>query len=62
MTGSIPSELPQAIQTQSDAVDIHAHVHRYRTCSRRASKAVRDGDIDVLVVDAQRLEWRRQSR
>ena len=60
VTGSIPTELPQAIQTQSDAVDIHSRVHRYETLTA-GQRAVRDGDIDVLVVDGQRLEWRRQA-
>ena len=50
VTGSIPNELPRAIQTQGDAVDIHARVHRYDTLAA-GQQAVRDGDIDVLVVD-----------
>jgi ABC-2 type transport system permease protein len=60
VTGSIPTELPQAIHTQGDAVDIHARVRPYETLAA-GQRAVRNGDIDVLVVDGQRLEWRRQT-
>ena len=60
LTGSIPNELPRAIQDQSDAVGITARVHRYDSLAA-GEEAVRDGDVDVLVVDAQRLEWRRQA-
>ena len=37
-----------------------ARIHRYNTLAA-GQQAVRDGDIDVLVVDGQRLEWRRQT-
>ena len=57
LTGSVPSELPNAIENQSDAVGVNARVHRYDNLAA-GEAAVRDGDIDVLVVDAQRLEWR----
>src|SRR5688572_19893460 len=56
MTGVIPKEMERAIQHQSDAVDITARVHRYDSLAA-GEAAVREGDIDVLVVDAQRLEW-----
>ena len=55
-----PTELPRAIQAQGDAVGITARVHRYDSVAA-GEEAVRDGDVDVLVVDAQRLEWRRQA-
>jgi ABC-2 type transport system permease protein len=57
LTGSVPSELPSAIEDQSDAVGVTARVQRYDNLAA-GEAAVRDGDIDVLVVDAQRLEWR----
>jgi ABC-2 type transport system permease protein len=60
VTGSITSELPGVIRAQSDAVDIHARMHRYDTLAS-GQQAVRGGDIDVLVVDDRRLEWRRQT-
>jgi ABC-2 type transport system permease protein len=57
LTGSVPRELPNAIENQSDAVGIDARVHRYDNLAA-GEAAIRDGDIDVLIVDAQRLEWR----
>ena len=59
LTGSVPNELPRRDQDQGDAVGTTARVHRYDDLAA-GEQAVRDGDIDVLVVDAQRLEWRRQ--
>lgn len=60
VTGSIPDGLPRTIRAQGDAVDIQARVHRYQRLAN-GRQAVRDGDIDVLVVDAERLEWRRRA-
>lgn len=60
LTGTTPSELSQAIRDQSDAVGITVRVHRYDDVAA-GEAAVRDGDIDVLVVDAERLEWRRDT-
>lgn len=59
LTGLVPGELPQAIQDQSDAVGTTARIHRYDSLTA-GEDAVRDGDIDVLVVDGRRLEWRGQ--
>jgi ABC-2 type transport system permease protein len=56
MTGVIPGELERAIQDQGITVDITTRVHRYDSLAA-GEAAVRDGDIDVLVVDARRLEW-----
>jgi ABC-2 type transport system permease protein len=60
LTGSIPSELPHAIRDQSDAVGTTVRVHRYDSLVA-GEDAVRQGDIDVLVVDTRRLEWRRRT-
>jgi ABC-2 type transport system permease protein len=60
VAGSIATQLPQAIRTQGDAVDMRARVHRYDTLAA-GQQAVRDGDIDVLVVGGRRLEWQRQT-
>ena len=57
LTGSFPTELPSAIEDQSDAVGFSSQVHLFDNLAA-GEAAVRDGDIDVLVVDAQRLEWR----
>jgi ABC-2 type transport system permease protein len=58
LTGAVPVGLPRTIASRSDALGHAAVIHRY---DRLASgqQAVRDGDIDVLVVDARQLEWRR---
>ena len=60
LTGATPGELTAAIQAQGDAVGTTARIHRYDSVAA-GQNAVRDGDIDVLVVDARRLEWRRQA-
>jgi ABC-2 type transport system permease protein len=56
LTGAVPAALPGAISAQGHAVGTDTRIHRYddRAEGRRA---VRDGDIDVLVVDARTLEW-----
>jgi ABC-2 type transport system permease protein len=60
LTGSTPVGLPAAVQTQGDAVDTRIHVHHYDTRAE-GEAAVRDGDIDVLVVDARELEWHKRA-
>lgn len=60
LTGAVPNELPRAIQDQSDAVGTTARVHRYDSLAA-GEAAVRDRDIDVLLVDARRLEWHGQT-
>lgn len=60
LTGVVPKGLPQAISDQSEAAGETVDVHRYDDVAT-AEEAVRDGDIDVLVIDARRLEWRRQT-
>jgi ABC-2 type transport system permease protein len=56
-TGAVPLELPGAVTEQGDAVDVTVRVHRYDDVAA-GEEAVRDEDVDVLVVDAQRLKWR----
>jgi len=55
--GTVPSELPAAIADQGRAVDVTVRVHRYEEVAA-GEEAVRDEDVDVLVVDARRLLWR----
>ena len=52
-----PASCPRPISDQGDAVGTTVRVHRYDDVAA-GEEAVRDGDVDVLVVDAQRLEWR----
>jgi ABC-2 type transport system permease protein len=60
LTGSIPDGLPLAIRAQADAVDLKVEIRRYDTTGV-GEEAVRQGDVDVLVVDARQLEWPRQT-
>src|SRR6187401_3175649 len=57
LTGSVPSELSTAIRDQGDVTGTTVRVHQYRDLAA-GEKAIRDEDVDVLVVDARRLEWR----
>lgn len=59
VTGTVPTDLPDAIVDQGDALGVTVRVHRYDRLAA-GEGALRDDDIDVLVVDAERLEWRRQ--
>ena len=53
-----PVGVAEAIQAQSSAVGINSRIHLYDTLAA-GEQAVREDDIDVLVVDAQQLEWQR---
>ena len=55
LTGTVPAALPNVIRTQGSAVDIKTRIHHYDTLAA-GEQAVRDGDIDLLVVDAKQLE------
>jgi ABC-2 type transport system permease protein len=60
ITGATPDGLTAAVRAQGDAVGTTIRVKPYHT--RAAGEAaLRDGDIDVLVVNAQQLEWRRHA-
>jgi ABC-2 type transport system permease protein len=60
LAGSVPTGLVGAIQEQGDAVGTTVRTRRYDTVVA-GQEAVRDGEVDVLVVDAQRLEWQRRA-
>jgi ABC-2 type transport system permease protein len=57
VTGAIPAELPRAIADQGDSAAMTVRVHRFDNLAA-GEEAVRQQDLDVLVVDARRLEWR----
>jgi ABC-2 type transport system permease protein len=59
-TGVTPVGLTTALQAQGEAVDTRIRIRRYDTRAD-GEAAVRDGDIDVLVVDARQLEWRNRA-
>ena len=60
LTGTTPAGLTDVMRAQGEAVDTTIRIHQYD--ARAAGEAaVRDGDIDVLVVDARKLEWRKSA-
>lgn len=60
LTGATPAGLPAALQAQGGAVDTKIRIHHYDT-QTGGEAAVRDGDLDVLVVNAGQLEWRKRA-
>lgn len=56
ITGAVSTELPRAIRDQGDAVDRTVRTRRFDDVAD-GEDAVRDGDVDVLVVDSLQLEW-----
>jgi ABC-2 type transport system permease protein len=60
LTGAVPAELAAVLEAQGQAVETPLRLHRYDTLGA-GQQAVRDGDVDVLVVDARRLEWQRST-
>jgi ABC-2 type transport system permease protein len=56
LTGAVPAQLPGAIGDQGQAAGSTVRMHRYDDLAA-GEEAVRRGDLDVLVVDARRLEW-----
>ena len=60
VTGPTPATLTATINGQGNAVGTKIRVHNYETVTE-GERAVRDGKIDVLIVDASKLEWRRRA-
>jgi ABC-2 type transport system permease protein len=60
ITGQTPTGLTDALVAQGDVVDTTIRIHEYSTVAE-GEAAVRDGDIDVLVVEARQLDWRKQA-
>ncbi len=58
--GVRPPGFAAALQAQGDAVDTTIRIHRFDTRAG-GEAAVRDGAIDVLVVDAGQLVWRKRA-
>jgi ABC-2 type transport system permease protein len=56
LTGSVAAGLPDALRAQGDAVGTTLRLHEFDTVAD-GEDAVRDDDIDVLVVDGRQLEW-----
>jgi ABC-2 type transport system permease protein len=60
LTGTVPAGLSATIEAQGHAFGISVHTQRYDTLAA-GERAVRDKHIDVLVADAQQLEWSRSA-
>ena len=60
LTGSVPDQLASAVQAQGEAVDTTIRIHRYDTIDI-GEGAVRDGNVDVIVVDPRKLEWEKRA-
>ena len=57
LTGRVSDELPHALAGQGESVDVTVHVRRFDDVAA-GETAVREGDVEVLVVDQRTLEWR----
>jgi ABC-2 type transport system permease protein len=57
VTGAAPAALAATIAGQAQATGITARIYPYTTVSA-GEQAVRQGQVDVLVADARRLEWK----
>jgi ABC-2 type transport system permease protein len=57
MTGIVPRDLVAAVRAEGEAVGTTVRVQHFADPAA-GQDAVREGDVDVLVVDARRLEWR----
>ena len=57
VAGPAPAALAATIAGQARAADITARIHPYASLAA-GEQAVRQGQVDVLVADARRLEWR----
>lgn len=60
LSGSVPAGLANAIRDQATADRISVRVRNFDDPAT-GETAVRDGDVDVLVIGGQRLEWKRQT-
>ncbi len=60
LAGSVPAGLPSALESQGASVETTIRIHRFEQPAD-GQQAVRDGDVDVLVVDGNRLEWQRSA-
>ena len=59
ITGPAPAALAATIAQQARAADITARIHPYASLAA-GEQAVRQGQVDVLVAGARRLEWNGQ--
>src|SRR6185369_17354012 len=60
LTGSTPSTLSATIEAQANNLGTEVRIHVYETVAD-GEQAVRNGTIDLLVVDGRQLEWLRRA-
>ena len=60
ITGSTPATLNETITAQGNAVGTTTRIHRYDTVTD-GEQAIRDGKVDVLIVNANKLEWQKRA-
>lgn len=60
LAGQVPPGLSETVLAQGEAGDTELEVRVFDTVEQ-GEQAVRDGDVDVLVVDGDRLEWKRRA-
>jgi ABC-2 type transport system permease protein len=60
MAGFSPPGLARTVEARGDAVEVDIRIRTYDSVAD-GERAVRNGDVDVLVVDAGRLEWQRRA-
>jgi len=60
LTGSTPSTLSTTIEAQANDLGTEVRIHVYDTVAN-GEQAVRNGTIDLLVVDGRQLEWLRRA-
>jgi ABC-2 type transport system permease protein len=58
--GTVPSDLSTVMQAQGAAVGTTIRIRSYDTIAA-GEQALRDGAVDLLVVDGHRLEWQRHA-
>ena len=61
LTGAVPTELPARHRRPGRTPSAPRCASTATTTLAAGEEAVRQGDVDVLVVDARRLEWRGQA-
>ena len=60
LAGDVPSGFSSTLRAQGEAAGTELHVRDFDTVGA-GEQAVRDGEVDVLVVDRERLEWKRRA-
>lgn len=60
LAGRVPAGLSSTLRAQGEIAGTELHVRDFDTVAA-GEQAVRDGEVDVLVVDGERMEWERRA-